>query len=384
MDTKTDDAPNQDLNAVIDLINGLARKAAGGSYVYRGEPALYEKVSSGLYRRYKNQATDGEGYAIQAIQDEIIVQAKSHAPQLNDAGDFEALSQIQHNGGATNLIDFTTDYLIALFFACDGEPDQPGRIILLSKDGDGYSIDSPTSPAQRVIAQKSVFVRPNKGFVEPTDTALVPACLKQSILDHLRRNHGISTETIYNDIYGFIQHQDIHRDAYADLYAGITLYDQGNYNLAIHRYSNALKLNPRMATAYSRLGEAHYRLGEYDSAISNYRQALSFNPENGAVHLNLGLAYAGKRDHRRSIQHYDQALELNPDDHTYYFRIEAFLILEQWDEADEAIRFAALARVNTAAIFRQYYSNVSDFERQNNLRLPDDIAELLGGRETSA
>ena len=33
------------------------------------------------------------------------------------ARDFEILTEIQHYGGKTNLIDFTTDYFIALFFA---------------------------------------------------------------------------------------------------------------------------------------------------------------------------------------------------------------------------------------------------------------------------
>ena len=385
MDTITDDdAPNQDMNAVLDLINELARKAAGGSYVYRGEPASYDDVSSGLYRRYRDQSTDGAGYAIHAIQEEIITQARSHAPQLNDEGYFEVLSQIQHNGGATNLIDFTTDYLIALFFASDGEPDKSGRIILLSENGDDYFIESPTSPAHRVIAQKSVFVHTDKGFVEPTDTVAVPFHLKQPVLEYLHRHHGISTETIYNDLYGFIQHQDIHKNAYTELYTGLTLSDQGEYKLAIQHYNNALKFNPRMTTVYSYLADAYFDLGEYDLAIYNYKLALSFDPENEEVYLNLGLSYAGKRDYRRAIQYYDQALELNPDDHTSYFRIEAYLILGEWDKASEEIRFAALARVNIAAIFRQYYSNVSDFERQNDIRLPDDIAEeLLGGRENS-
>ena len=41
---------------------------------------------------------------------------------MNESVDFEILTELQHYGGKTNLIDFTTDYLIALFFACDGSP----------------------------------------------------------------------------------------------------------------------------------------------------------------------------------------------------------------------------------------------------------------------
>ena len=38
----------------------------------------------------------------------------------------EVLAQIQHNGGDTNLIVFTTNYLVALFFACDGPANPAG------------------------------------------------------------------------------------------------------------------------------------------------------------------------------------------------------------------------------------------------------------------
>lgn len=209
---------------------------------------------------------------------------------------------------------------------------------------------------------------------------LVPNHLKQPILEYLHRHHGISTETIYNDLYGFIQHQDVHQPAYFELYTGITLANKEQYDVAIERYNNALALYPRMATAYSHRGDAFYDRGEYDSAIADYEQALSFDPQNDAVYHNLGLAYAGKGDHREAIQFYDQALELNPDRYTRYYRFESFLLLEEWDRAEEEIRFAAFALVNIAAILREHYSDVSNFERQNNVQLPDNIAELLGRR----
>ena len=74
--------------------------------------------------------------------------------------DFEILTEIQHYGGKTNLIDFTTDYLIALFFACDGHHEKKGRIILQRTEKIQDIIERPRNPRHRIIAQKSVFVRP--------------------------------------------------------------------------------------------------------------------------------------------------------------------------------------------------------------------------------
>ena len=64
-------------------------------------------------------------------QQDLIADFANMLPRYSaETTDFELLTEIQHYGGKTNLIDFTTDYLIALFFACDGHHDKDGRVIL--------------------------------------------------------------------------------------------------------------------------------------------------------------------------------------------------------------------------------------------------------------
>ena len=91
-------------------------------------------------------------------------------------------------------------------------------------------IKHPRNPRHRIIAQKSVFVRPPKGFIEPHegDIVIIPRDLKQWILQHLRKYHGISTETIYNDLHGFIRNQGIHGGAYTQFYRGFVCQERGN------------------------------------------------------------------------------------------------------------------------------------------------------------
>ena len=128
----------------------------------------------------------------------------------HEKDEFEILTELQHFGGYTNLIDFTTDNHIALFFACNGSLGEPGRIILLERTEEikkKYHIEKPRNPQNRIIAQKSIFVRPPKGFIEPEQFTEVniPELLKGSMLDHLRKQHDISTQTVYNDLHGFIR-----------------------------------------------------------------------------------------------------------------------------------------------------------------------------------
>ena len=338
--------PHEDLNAVLAKVGELARRSAGGKYIYRGEPKAYPAVSSSLYRWYEDKDIEVDAFDIEVVQRGILGQARGYTRYTGETDDLEILSQIQHNGGDTNLIDFTTDFLIALFFACDGEPGEPGRVILLSENGPDYQVVEPREPAHRVIAQKSVFVRPSKGFVEPNDIVDIPSNLKQSVLNYLRESHGIFAETIYNDLHGFIRHQGIHQSAYVEFYKGVTAGRKENYLQAIEHYNRAIEFNPQLVSAYNNRGAAYYSIGDYESAIRNYNSAL----------------------------------ELNPEYHTaYYNRGEAWLNTDEWDNAREDFATARNMGEDIVSSFRNEYENVADFERRNGITLPPDIAEMLSG-----
>ena len=225
--------PN-DLSQIREKIREIEGKSVNADYIYRGEPKCHERVSSSLWRQFRNKIKDEqfdiEVVDIDYVQDKILDAAESYA-RGTDAG-FEMMAQLQHYGGKTNLIDFTTDYLRALYFACDGTHYEDGRIILLQKTDEitkKYQVEEPLNPQNRVIAQKSIFVRPPKGYIEPDqyDEIKIPKSLKESILDHLRKYHGISTATMYNDLHGFIINQEIHEKAYIEYYRGLTYQQVG-------------------------------------------------------------------------------------------------------------------------------------------------------------
>ena len=302
---------------VWEIIRQIAETSAQGDYIYRGEPECYPEVSSSFYREYEKikpktfDTDDTEIFKI--VQEEILKEAKKYTHQSDD-DDFEILAELQHYGGKTNLIDFTTDYLIALFYACDGAADKAGRVVLTHKSDDADKrIRQPRSPANRVIAQKSVFVQPKKGFIAPDAKIRIPQDLKQPILEHLRKHHGISTETIYNDLHGFIKHQAIHQSAYTEFYFGLTRQNQDDQERAIEHYDKALELKPDFAGAYNNRGIAYASKGDPDRAIQDYDKALELEPDLAEAYNNRGNAYVSKGDPDRAIQDYDKALELKPD-----------------------------------------------------------------------
>ena len=215
---KNQSNPKDYLNAVLEIIGKIAEKSDSGNYIYRGEPRRHRKVSSSLWRECKRKMRT-EVFDIQAIEEPILELAKNYIPEQEE---IEIWAELQHYGGHTNLIDFTTDSHIALFFACDRFFDKPGRVLFLGEEAQSENRvkKKPQNPRNRIIAQKSVFIRPLTGVVEPDDVIAIPAHLKQPILGYLDKHHGISTETIYNDLHGFIRNQDIHQIACIEFYVG--------------------------------------------------------------------------------------------------------------------------------------------------------------------
>ncbi|MCY3788702.1 MAG: tetratricopeptide repeat protein [Gemmatimonadetes bacterium] len=401
---------NGQLSRVLEKVQEIVEKSADGDYIYRGEPEHYEKVSSSLYRKYSD--IDTEHFDIEIIQNEILEAAKRYTSETDD---FEILTELQHYGGATNLIDFTTDYLIAIFFACEGSDFlyKDGRVILLRKTMEiNRQIESPQNPKNRVIAQKSIFVRPPYGFIEPDHIISIPKYLKSPILDYLLKYHGISTETIYNDLHGFIRYQNVHQSASAEFYAGFTYQNEQNCLKAIEHYSKAIELNPRLVGVYNNRGAAYDSNGELDRAIADYDKAIELNPEFARAYYNRGVAYSRKGELDWAIKDYDKAIELNPKDadaynnrgaaysingefdwaikdydkaidlnieHTevYCNRGMSWLSLQNWQKAKSDLTFAKSIGMDIITAFRNIYGTVDEFEKKNGIKLPKDIAAML-------
>lgn len=168
------------------------------------------------------------------MEKHVVDEARNHlSPRVSN---IEVLTDLQHYGRETALIDFTRNIYIALFFACYGSSDKDGRIILFDKSKtkekkdvnydsskDDYEIIAPTGKYPRVIFQSSIFVHAARGYIEPekAETIRIPKELKKEFLNYLRKHFQIERETIYNDIHGFIQSQKETTEAEEKLLSGL-------------------------------------------------------------------------------------------------------------------------------------------------------------------
>lgn len=370
------------------LVHEIEAKSANGDYIFRGEPQHYDQVSSTLYRKCKDiSAETVSDTDMEVIQSNLLYSSMKH--DMNDPAkmqkrpelykcdytrmdhhfiekNFEVLTEIQHWGGSTNLIDFTEDYWVAFFFACDGDYDKDGRIIIKSRSLVQDLIRAPEEPRHRTETQKSVFVNPPKGFIELDQNSVVniPKELKIAVLKLLAlQEPQIIEERIYGDLHGFIKLEgrylqvfmDFHRalgfekkaedtqdkeekrvfrekaiELYKNSIAKFPRFDQhhfrcarlygmlGKIEEAKHCAKEATEWWPYNHEAFALLGKCYFDIGNIEMAIGSFSEAIRLNENYTEGYISRGVAHSRNNNHEQSIKDYSRAIELEPDNHCAY------------------------------------------------------------------
>ena len=437
MSTPNQSNPQTELNKILEIIGKIAKISAEDDYIFRGESQCYEKISSNLYRKLERVRMLNLG--VETFQNQELRYAKRYR-YTQKTDEFEILTEIQHFGGKTNLIDFTTDCYIALFFACEKSLSEDGRIILQDKSGAIRNcVGEPhdPDPKSRVKVQKSIFVRPPEGFIEADKKVIIPGSLKKPMLNYLQKTEiGISAETIYPDLHGFVSSQDTRWNVYEEIDKGNEYLRSGketetwkekskNYQKAVQHFTNAIDsaiqiqldeglalaynsrgcayfaeyeldnsadnlenaiadfskaigLIPKYAEAYNRRGGAYLSKGNSEDAIADLNKAIELMPEFAEAYYNRGLAYFTKGEFIVAIRDYTEAVQLELDDSViYYDRGVAWLHLRKWGKARIDLTRAKSLEVDVVSLFYNCYECLENCERVIGIKLPDDIASML-------
>ncbi len=107
--------------------------------------------------------------------------------------------------------------------------------------------------------------------------------------------------------------EDLDPEALRHFTLGISLADEGNADLAIKEFEEAIRLRPDDADAYNNLGSVYEGKGLYDLAISQYKEAIRLKPDFVDAHYNLGIAYYKKGQYDLAISQYKEATRIRPD-----------------------------------------------------------------------
>ena len=256
----------------IEWVDGLE----GSIMYYRGlSNARWELEASG-YRRIKN-SSGGNTPTLRNFKADIgqlVKRAKFNRFDRQDGeklSDLELLAELQHNGAATCLIDFTGNPLVALWFACRENPGQEGKVLAMRIDGDDtgafaevtyekleYPIDKffserklwrwePGYNNNRIIAQNSVFVFGRGKIEEQYYKAInINEEAKEEICSKLQEKYSIDELHLFRDFTGFslanAPDKPCRIYSKTDYYRqGILFYHKGDYKKAIEQYGKAIK-----------------------------------------------------------------------------------------------------------------------------------------------
>ena len=176
------------MEKVKELLNNILKEYISENYIFRGTSKVYSRESDGIRSSLYHWAkTEGvffyQFFKPIHMEEEILGKAKKHfSPNTTN---IEMLTDLRHYGARVNLIDFSRSLYTALFFACNGDFDKDGELILFNinrysmmediKYNQFMNIASTIgmiNPVdtnithRRIIAQNSIFLYASEGYIE--------------------------------------------------------------------------------------------------------------------------------------------------------------------------------------------------------------------------
>lgn len=225
--------------------------------IYRGVTGYYPRKENGIIVQGKKVIQSSLAYRLQEFYPEgynrstyisklkqMVSEARSSFPkEYSNFSDLSILADIQHNGGATCLVDFSKNILKALWFACERDNKEDGYLYCYNimqdsiinnnltwiKNNDRRDIESlltassrfanvcsdvtnrfyywtPPAVNNRIVNQDSIFIFGLDKFeIEKHQILMfrIPAETKDSIKKALESFFNIHSFSIYHDVPGY-------------------------------------------------------------------------------------------------------------------------------------------------------------------------------------
>lgn len=297
-----------------------------------------DTIRSGLSVRldsYDNNKPETKPYIranyVNILRD-MIKTAKRHFPDKyqEEMNDLDILADIQHNGGATCLVDFSKNVLTALWFACNADTDADGFVYcydvmhdiivndclsyikdesqpvesllaqtyretnICSDVDTRFCIWEPSSRNNRIIRQDSVFVFGMEKFIvkdHGIEIIRIDADKKECILLAMEAFFNVSEDTIFNDSIGFalanrktIPYRKLEIGAYT---RGFDDMINGNYEAALEFFKlyesecrkkatmeELIEMHFSLAVCYKHIKRANKTITYEENAIIEYSQVI--------------------------------------------------------------------------------------------------------------
>jgi tetratricopeptide (TPR) repeat protein len=117
------------------------------------------------------------------------------------------------------------------------------------------------------------------------------------------------------------------------------------YDKAIAAFSEAIRLDPKCAGAYSNRGHAYFAKSEYDQAIADCSEALRLNPQNEGAYFLRGWSYSQIRQPAKAIPDFTQVIRRAPG-HAGAYHLRGLCHANLGDQENAVADFVEVARLD--------------------------------------
>ena len=376
--------------------------SANGTYAYRGQENAEWGVESSAYRRLKNSDSSSPDWErfLSYHREQILEPARMNGYGFKDGHEFhdvELLAELQHYGAATCLIDFTRDFLVALWFACQIYKDkkdeetieQNGKVFILNindaqvfrsleqedmkerieailnfQTREGEEKSEGTAPRvqdafywhwspyymnQRILKQNSLFVFGKQEIAKDhiVGNIEIEKGNKKKVLDELK-TLGITRESLFKDMTGFASshgHSEpmpLEYKSAEDYYrAGNDAIQKGQWEKAETSFSGAISRKSDYASAYLNRGITRVAIGKFEDALEDCVNAKKFGLHGPIVRRIQGGAKYFKGDYEGAKAELISAINDGLHGASIHYELGAvYVALSDTDKARQSFRLA--------------------------------------------
>ena len=283
--------------------------------IYRGQANSEWKVDCSAVRRLE-ASQDARivpqivGHSLVAYLAKLLNDGSPYigtCPELpRGCSDLDLLVQLQHQGAATGLIDFTLSPLVALWFACAGHPEKDGAVFVLprtstqdideeevqrrgllnyfydvgAKDLDHHPyLLFPKTTNGRPASQQSVFIL-GVPFLWPASLkkVVIDKDAKNDLLAELRTSHDVTEDKLFLDFAGYAQANSVSK----------TFDTTDTVEFWAERVRGTTEHTER-ARAHVDCGMAYSAIGDHEHAMAEYTEAINLDPINIGAYVNRAM-----------------------------------------------------------------------------------------------
>lgn len=155
----------------------------------------------------------------------------------------------------------------------------------------------------------------------------------------------------------------------------------GNCELAIDYYKEAVRIDRDFAFAWDNMGICYRKLGQYDKAIEAYEKSLSISPGGRMPLQNLAIVYEYMKEYQKSADAYRRMAEFYPDDPEVLYGL-GHIYTNYTDDDETALDYASRAYLKYIDNGSPYRADAEDmililYERMKKKGKEDAFLKVL-------